>query len=65
LYFFNHPLNIGTITIGFCIRGILIELGLIISVIPISNTVMDAVEREKLGIASGLSEEGRREELLS
>ena len=47
-------LNAESTTIGFCIRGILIELGLIISVIPISNTVMEVVEREKLGIASGL-----------
>ncbi len=47
-------LNAESTTIGFCVRGILIELGLIISVIPISNTVMETVEREKLGIASGL-----------
>ncbi|KAB8317473.1 MFS transporter [Tolypothrix campylonemoides VB511288] len=52
--FTGTTLNDQTSTIGFCVRGILIELGLIISVIPISNTVMDAVEREKLGIASGL-----------
>ncbi|MFM6049938.1 MAG: MFS transporter [Dolichospermum sp.] len=47
-------LNTESTTIGFCVRGILIELGLIISVIPISNTVMETVERKKLGIASGL-----------
>ncbi|MFH7028221.1 MAG: MFS transporter [Heteroscytonema crispum UTEX LB 1556] len=50
----GSTLNVTTTAMGFCIRGILIELGLIISVIPISNTVMDVVEREKLGIASGL-----------
>ena len=40
--------------LGFCIRGILIELGLIVSVIPISKIVMDSVKQEQLGVASGL-----------
>jgi EmrB/QacA subfamily drug resistance transporter len=40
--------------VGFCVRGILIELGLIVSVIPISNTVMGKADKDKLGIASGL-----------
>lgn len=47
-------LNLETTTMGFCIRGIILEIGLMTSVIPISNTIMDGVEREKLGIASGL-----------
>ncbi|NJO63503.1 MAG: DHA2 family efflux MFS transporter permease subunit [Richelia sp. RM2_1_2] len=52
--FAGSYLNVGTTIMRFCIQGILIELGLITSIIPISNTIMDAVEREKLGIASGL-----------
>lgn len=40
--------------VGFCIRGILIELGLIVSVIPISKIVMDSVKQEQFGVASGL-----------
>ncbi|MEI6329383.1 MAG: MFS transporter [Pseudanabaena sp. ELA645] len=47
-------LNADSTTLGFCVRGILIELGSIISVIPISNTVMGTVNRDQLGIASGL-----------
>lgn len=46
--------NLETTTMGFCLRGIIIEIGLVTSLIPIANTIMDGVEREKLGIASGL-----------
>ncbi len=47
-------LNQDSTVIGFCLRGILVELGLIISVIPISKVVMDTVQQEQFGIASGL-----------
>jgi EmrB/QacA subfamily drug resistance transporter len=47
-------LNAESTSVGFCIRGIMIELGLIVTVIPLSNTVMELVTFEKLGIASGL-----------
>ncbi len=52
--FAGSNLNLETTTMGFCIRGILIEVGLISSIIPITNIVMEAVERKKLGITSGL-----------
>ncbi|MDB9446666.1 MFS transporter [Anabaena sp. CS-542/02] len=50
----GSTLQLNSTAVGFCVRGILIELGLIMYVIPLSKIVMDAVQQAQLGVASGM-----------